>query len=488
MFKKIAKKPCREANSIAQYVDDLLAGKEVEPPQVEYPLHVTLLGYFQRLLENEKNMALSANEILDIVSSLSSFDVGMSHISYQLTDFAQEMSSISESNLAIVEQTTASMSEVKDSIDTTASTLENLSQESEILAEKNDTSINLLQDVQELKEDVLKNTTVMNDKIQQLANLATEVGKIVNSVQSIAEQTNLLALNAAIEAARAGENGRGFAVVATEIRKLADDTKGNLEGMKEFVGHIHTASEESVESLNSTLTSTNQMSEKIETVYDTVKINVDMLKSVISDVENISISMDGIKLSADEIDQAMEASSSDAEMLSHMTLNIHNEATQSVEFSKKISEIDDHLSEIIRHMFDNVQCGRYSTTGQDLQNIIERAKATHSDWLNDLDKMITQMRVYPLQTDSRKCAFGHFYHSINVDHPNIADDWHNIDRLHHEFHLLGDQVIDAVKRNDKNAATNLRNEAKDISVRLMNLLDTVHQKLNNITGVISNCE
>lgn len=486
MFKRSIRPPCHEVRDIINYLDIMISGGNAEPPAVKHPEHIELLSYFDRLLNNEKDMSRSAREILTIVSSLSSFDVGMSHISSKLTNFAGEMSSLSESNLAIVEQTTAGMSEVKHSIDVTATTLDSLASESETLADKNDESLELLQDVQNLKEDVLQNTNVMNDKIQELAQLATEVGKIVESVQSIAEQTNLLALNATIEAARAGENGRGFAVVATEIRKLADDTKDNLDGMKEFVGHIHTASEESVDSLDSTLTSTNLMSEKIVTVYDTVNVNVGMLKNVIGDVDNIHQSMNGIKRSADEIDQAMESSSADAERLSYMTLNIHDEARQSVEYAHNISLIDDELSAIVERMFGNLKCGRYATTNKELQEIITQAKTSHTEWLSDLDKMVDNMEIYPLQTDSSKCAFGHFYNSIEIEHPDISQEWNSIDDLHDQFHTLGDQVIRSVESQDKTGAQNHRNEALTVSRQLIGILDDVHRKLDTITH-LHNC-
>jgi methyl-accepting chemotaxis protein len=481
MFGKPIRKPCEEAECIVKYVEDALVGKNTDSPKVKYPLHGRVLKHFQKLLDNESKMSKAAKKILDIVSSLSSFDVGMSNISYQLMDFAGEMAALSESNLAIVEQTTASMSQVNQSIDSTSKTLKGLAEESETLAHKNDESIHLLKEVQTLKENVVQDTGIMSEKIQQLVELATEVGRIVDSVQGIAEQTNLLALNAAIEAARAGENGRGFAVVAQEIRKLADDTKHNLNGMRQFVNRIHTAAQDGKDSLDSTLHSTGQMSHKIETVSETVGKNVEMLQIVIKDVAEISRAMEGIRISANEIDQAMAASSSDSERLSYMTQNIHKDAVESVEFAARISEIDDELSTIVSGMYEGLNSSSHSIKNKELKEVIAKARDSHVKWVGTLDRIVTEKRAYPLQTNSRKCAFGHFYHAIHINHPEISEDWMQIDKIHHEFHSIGDKVLNAIKQNNSAAAQQHYSEAYELSKKMLAVLERVDAKVDQLT-------
>ncbi len=481
MLNVFKKKPCWEAECIIDYVENSMKGIDTECPNVEYHIHTKVLSQFEKLLSNEKKMSMAAKEILNIVSSLSDFDVSMSHISFQLMDFAKEMSSLSESNLAIVEETTASMNQVNESIDITSETLDELASESEILAQKNDESIKSLQDVEGLKNDVVKDTGIMSEKIQQLVDLSSEVGKVVDSVEVIAEQTNLLALNATIEAARAGEHGKGFAVVAEEVRKLADDTKKNLVGMRDFVSRIHLAAEDGKQSMDRTLISTGQMSEEIETVTDTVEENVKMLKGLMTKIDSINESMQGIRVAADEINQAMEASSTDAERLSEMTHSIHNDAARSVEFAKQISKIDDDLSMLVHEMIEGLKGGKHAIKNEEIIDTINKAKESHGNWMNGLRKILDEMRIYPIQTNSRKCAFGHFYHAIEIDYPELKEEWNEIDGIHSTLHGLGDEVINAVKEKDEIRANKAYNEAKDLSLQMIVLLDNVERKLEELS-------
>jgi len=108
-----------------------------------------------------------------------------------------------------------------------AATIHELESANQDVVKRMEDSTNYTMDSKEMLFDV-------NQKIQSTAERIKTLDNIVESIGGISSQINLLALNAAIEAARAGENGRGFAVVAEEVKKLAEQSKDEVDKINPF--------------------------------------------------------------------------------------------------------------------------------------------------------------------------------------------------------------------------------------------------------------
>lgn len=467
------RKPCYEADEIMEYVDNRMRGIIIEKPKVGYGRHIKMAEYFDKLFASEESMANSAKKIIDIGASISSFDSEMKHISNMLIDFAEEMSDVSQSNLAIVEQTTASMNGVNETTVIATSTLSNVAESSQNLMERNIDGLKQMEEIGDIKESVVTNANIMSERIDYLVEMVNKVNGIVKTVEQIAGKTNLLALNATIEAARAGEHGKGFAVVAEEIRQLADDTKTNLDGMKSIMDSIHQAAADGKGSMDKSISETEKMSDKIDEVKVTMQENVNLLDSTVHDISTLNDSMQGIGISVDEINKAMELSNKDAEKLTNMTIDIHKSAVESSDQAEVISNIDRELTDIVKDMLSHLENSSNSISNKEFLRYIENAIKSHGNWLTNLRRAIDEMRVYPLQLDGTRCAFGHFYYSVKVTNAKISDKWKALEDIHLNFHSRGSKAMEAIKNKDSQRANDFYNEAKKLSEDIFKILDRI---------------
>lgn len=481
MFKR---KPCDEATCIINYVNNTLDEKHVDlTPDPQYPIHKKMLSTFQRLMNNQKQMSKNALNTLNIAVSLSEFDVLLKHSSDQLIDFSYEMSELSESNLAIVEETTASMYQVSSTITSVSESLQELSTESNNLVKSNEQGVLDLHNVISLKNDVVINAQEMQAEVDHLIELTKKIEEIVESVGQIADQTNLLALNASIEAARAGESGKGFAVVADEIKKLAENTKSNLDGMNSFVADIRTSASKGKSSMENTISSTFDMGSRIDDVNKTINNNVGKLNTSIGNIQGLSNSIHEISVAAKEINTAMNSSGQDAEKLSDMTKVIQRYSVENKEVAEKFNAVDEMLSAVNKETIKSLTNTKDSMTNSELLSILEQAENAHIKWLEKLKKMVESFEIKPLQTNDHKCKFGHYYHSIEINYPSIKNLWKQIDSHHHTLHTNGEEVIKSIKMMDEKKAQKLFDECKESGSKVVSLIKDVRLKINEADGL-----
>ncbi len=128
--------------------------------------------------------------------------------------------------------------------------------------------------VQEMAESVNElaaNISFVSEKTNAVTDSVDLIEKVSTVVRDIAEQSNLLGLNAAIESARAGEHGRGFGVVANEIRKMATNSKDNVQEIQNITSQIKSVIENLDKDIQKVNLESNTQSASIEELTATME-------------------------------------------------------------------------------------------------------------------------------------------------------------------------------------------------------------------------
>ena len=133
------------------------------------------------------------------------------------------------------------------------------------------------------------------DTVKEIDNSAEDVSGIVSIIEEVARQTNLLALNAAIEAARAGEAGRGFGVVASEVKELANQTRGATRDIIEKIDKMKGATSAGLIAMKGVDESLNSITELFGAISTAIQEQSSVTQEIARNAEEAALSTTGLQ-------------------------------------------------------------------------------------------------------------------------------------------------------------------------------------------------
>ena len=252
---------------------------------------------------------------------------------------AEQAAGATEQSAAIAE-TTATVDQVRASADQAVQTAVAVSETAERASQVANEGVQAVQDATVGMAEIRQKVQSIAENILALSEQTQQIGEIIASVNDLADQSNLLALNAAIEAGRAGEHGKGFAVVATEIRSLAEQSKGATAQIKTILSDIQRAThaavmvtEQGTKGVDAGAELIHQAGQTIDKLADVSQQAAHSAHQIAAAVRQHSAGMEQIALAMSNINQATTKS-----------LAATNDTRQA---AQNIRDLASHLDELV---------------------------------------------------------------------------------------------------------------------------------------------
>lgn len=428
----------------------------------DYSAEPELNGIYERLSSGRKQFAELFEKNINAVMQISSLDLTMQYQTDRILDISQQVISATETIFG------NTMGQASSQHEELANTIVDVSGQTDEVYQKIETGQQELTTIKELSEQTIEASKEMQSNMDELFNIINHISSIISGIDNISMQTNLLALNASVEAARAGEAGKGFSVVANEIRELSEETQKLTSGMEDFVKSMKAASQKSIESANGTINSLTSMSDKIKNVWalnDESQAHVSQINDSVSSLAAVS----------QEISSSMTEMQSQLRESSDFMRTVGEDLRKATE---PVVDIEKTLDETVRQMGSMSKDAFYHLENEEFAQYMRSAITSHNTWLGNLKKMVFAQKVMPLQLDSSKCGFGHFYYAMTPDIPDIVPIWKGLGPKHQKFHKYGASVINALNNGRYTEAEQIYREAETYSKDLIADMNRILNAVN----------
>ena len=429
--------------SISELRDDNYAG---EPE---------LGSIYQRLVHSRDQFSEILEKNLKAVMQISSLDLTVQHETDKILEISHNVAKATE----VIFGASGDHSEVEgnNSLEQLTNTIIRVSEETEEVYQKIEKGQQELTAIRDLSSQAIEVSKEMRKDMDELLDVINNMNEVIAGIESISMQTNLLALNASIEAARAGRAGRGFAVVADEIRALAEQTQKLTGDMGEFVEGIRGASQKSAGSTTNTIDALGTMTGKIGNVWE---LNDENQKHV----SKVSESVTSLAAVSEEISSTMAEMENQLRNSTDFMRDIGNELMKATE---PVVEIEETLDSAVKQMGAMSADSFFYMKNSEFCRYVQNAIHAHRTWIKNLEKMVRERVIVPLQLDSTKCGFGHFYYSFTPEIPGIREIWDGLAEKHQKFHGFGSDVINALFSEDYAKAEQVCRAAEEYSRELI---------------------
>lgn len=425
----------------------------------DYSAAPELQKMYKRLQSGRKQLSEVFDKNIQAVMQISSLDLTMQYQNEKIVDISRKIKQASERIFGAGGRSDADNQHTE-----LTNTIIDVASEADDVTRKIEEGQNELTAIKDLSSQTIEISKKLQQDIDGLTEIIDSIGTIVSGIDAISMQTNLLAINASIEAARAGEAGRGFAVVAGQIRELAGETQNLTGSMNEFLEGIRNASRTSIQSTSETLNALETVTSKINNVWQLNSENQSHVSKVSESISSIAAISEELSSSMTEMENQLRDSTDFMKQIS----------TDLGEAVKPVVGIEQSLDDAVKQIGSMTEDAFYRLENAEFAKYVKTAIAAHRTWLSNLGKMVNARTVTPLQLDSQKCGFGHFYYALTPKIPAVLPIWDALGDKHKRFHQFGAEVIQALNCGQYARAEQIYREAGEYSRGLLDDLQSIY--------------
>lgn len=441
----------------------------------DYSKEPELGAVYQRILNGKKEFQDVFEKDMKAVMQISALDLILTRHTDDLVEISNHVADAAEIIHKAAVETADASGTVSEQHEELTNTIIMVSEATHQVYEKIEHGQQNLTEIRSLSDQTIKDSEEMQADMDELFDVINHMNDVIAGIDSISSQTNLLALNASIEAARAGEAGKGFAVVAEEIRKLAEETQKLTGNMGKFVEGIRNASRKSAKSAGDTIEALGEMTEKIGIVWKINEENQKHVSKVSDDISSLAAVSEEISSCMNEMETQSANIQEQCAVLKEDAVNMNNVSEELKQVTAPVEGIENVLDDAVKVMGQMSQDPFFGLEKKEFAKYINNALDAHKTWLGTLKRMVDTQTVLPIQLDSNRCGFGHFYHAMMPVDPEIRVIWNEVGDKHKRFHDYGSSVVKALFEEDYASAKKIYNEAENYSKELLADLQKMKQ-------------